>query len=146
MQHPRVRSRSSRGTGPDDLSGSGRLYLDMNLSLDAATLFFSFRRRTETCWQIYEIGVDGQGLKRISRDPACHDVSAVELPGGDLLFVSTRCGGYLVSEPGPRSNLWVMRRDGSARAVREPEHVGGFLAPVVARRARGVHPLGIRRS
>ena len=91
---------------------------DMNMSLDAATLFFSYRRRTEACWQIYEIGMDGQGLRRISRDSTCHDVGAVELPGGNLLFVSTRCGGRLVSEPGPRSNLWRMRRDGSqARCV-----------------------------
>ena len=82
------------------------------------TLFFSFRRRTETCWQIYEIGVDGQGLQAHQPRPGMPDVGAVELPDGDLLYVSTRCGGYLVSEPGPRSNLWVMRRDGShARCV-----------------------------
>lgn len=86
---------------------------DMSLSLDAAALFFSYRRRSEKCWQIYEIGVDGRSLRRISRDPAHSEIGAVELPDGDLLFVSTRCGGYLVSEAGPRSNLWVMRRDGS---------------------------------
>ena len=90
----------------------------MSLSLDGATLFFSFRRRTEEHWQIHEIGVSGQGLKRISRDGLHHEVSAVELPNGELLCISTRGGGYLVSEPGPRSNLWVMRRDGGdARCV-----------------------------
>ncbi|MBN2474619.1 MAG: hypothetical protein JXB62_08420 [Pirellulales bacterium] len=85
---------------------------DMNLSRDAQTLFFSFRRREEPCWQIYEIGVDGQGLKRVSRDPQYHEVSAIELPDGDLLFVSTRRGGFTVCQPGPSSNLHVMRRDG----------------------------------
>ena len=86
---------------------------DMNLSLDAAILFFSFRRRTDACWQIYEIGVDGRGWKKLSRDRAHSDVSPVELPDGELLFVSTRGGGCLVSERGPRSNLYRMNRDGS---------------------------------
>ena len=86
---------------------------DMSLSLDGATLFFSYRKRADKCWQIYEIGVDGRGLKRISRDPAHFEISPIELPDGDLLFVSTRRGGYLLSEPGPRSNLWRMKRDGS---------------------------------
>ncbi len=86
--------------------------LDMSVSLDASTLFFSFRRRDEPCWQIYEINVDGTGCRRLSDDRNRHDISPVELPSGDLIFVSTRAGGQLVSEPGVRSNLWIMRRDG----------------------------------
>ena len=86
---------------------------DMNLSADARTLFFSFKKEGETCWQLYEIGTDGTGLKKISRDPAHYDVGAIELPDGDLLFVSTRRGGYTVCQPGPASNLHVMRRDGT---------------------------------
>ena len=85
---------------------------DMSLSFDARTLFFSFKRQDEHCWQIHEIGLDGTGLKRISRDPEHHDVGAVELPTGELLFVSTRHGGYAVCQPGPASNLHVMARDG----------------------------------
>ena len=86
---------------------------DMSLSQDGTTLFFSYKKRNDRCWQIYEIGIDGRGLKSISRDPTHYDVSPVELPDGDLLFVSTRRGGFLLSETGPRSNLHVMKRDGS---------------------------------
>jgi len=86
---------------------------DMNLSRDACTLFFSYRKKDQPCWQIWEIGVDGQGLHRISRDSQYHEVGAIELPDGDLLFVSTRRGGYTLCQPGPCSNLHVMRRDGS---------------------------------
>ncbi|KPK43685.1 MAG: hypothetical protein AMK72_13005 [Planctomycetes bacterium SM23_25] len=86
---------------------------DMNLSADARTLFFSFKKKGETCWQLYEIATDGTGLKKISRNPDHYDVGAIELPGGDLLFVSTRRGGYTVCQPGPASNLHVMRRDGT---------------------------------
>ena len=87
---------------------------DMNLSADARTLFFSYRKRSEPCWQLYEIGADGTGLKKISRHGDHYDVGAMELPDGDLLFVSTRRGGYTVCQPGPASNLHVMRRDGTA--------------------------------
>lgn len=86
---------------------------DMNLSADARTLFFSFKKKGEKCWQLYEIGADGTDLKRISRNPDFYDVGAVELPGGDLLFVSTRRGTYTGCQPGPCSNLHVMRRDGA---------------------------------
>ena len=86
---------------------------DMSLSFDAQTLLFSFRRQGERCWQIHEIGVDGARLRRVSRDPDHHDVGAIELPTGELLFVSTRRGGYTVCQPGPASNLHVMSRDGS---------------------------------
>ncbi|MHB8861128.1 MAG: HzsA-related protein [Pirellulaceae bacterium] len=85
---------------------------DMNLSQDAATIFFAFRGSADPCWQIHKIGVDGQGLTRVSRDPAHHDISPVQLSDGNLLFISTRGGGYLASEPGPRSNIWIMPRDG----------------------------------
>lgn len=94
----------------EDLEGS--IY-DMNLSYDAKTLFFSYRKKDEPCWQIYEIGVDGNGFKKISRDPSFHEIAATELPDGRLIFVSTRCKGFTVCQPGPRSNLHVMNRDGT---------------------------------
>ncbi|MCP4645473.1 MAG: hypothetical protein GY851_33830 [bacterium] len=90
----------------------GAIY-DMNLSPDATTLYFSYRRKDEPCWQIHEIRVDGTGLKRISRDPQYHEVGAIELPSGELAFVSTRRIGYTVCQPGPTSNLYVMDRDGA---------------------------------
>jgi len=86
---------------------------DMNLSRDAKTIFFSYKKRNQQCWQIYEIGVNGEGMKRISRDGRYYEVSPLELPNGELLFVSTRRGGFTVCQPGPSSNLHVMGRDGS---------------------------------
>jgi hypothetical protein len=86
---------------------------DMGLSHDASRVVFSYRNRTDACWQIHEVGVDGRGWRKISRRSDCSDISPVELPSGDLLFVSTRSGGHLVSESGPRSNLYVMSQDGS---------------------------------
>ena len=73
---------------------------DMDLSYDAATVFFSYRKRDEPCWRIWEIGVDGRGLKKISRPSQFHEVGAAELADGDLVFVSTRRGGYTLCQPG----------------------------------------------
>ncbi len=86
---------------------------DMNLSFDGTTLFFSFRKKEEPYWQIYEIGIDGQGLRKISRCPQYHDTSANELPNGDLVFISTRREGFTVCQPGPTSNVHLMNRDGT---------------------------------
>ncbi|HYW80847.1 MAG TPA: hypothetical protein VE890_14800, partial [Thermoguttaceae bacterium] len=110
----RVYDSSSKGISAQTIfaDAQGSIF-DMNLSRDAKTLFFSFKRQDEPCWQLYEIGVDGRGLRKISRDPTAYEVGAVELPDGDLIFVSTRRCGYTVCQPGPTSNLYVMHRDGS---------------------------------
>lgn len=85
---------------------------DMNLSNDGRTLYFSYRKQDEPCWQIHEIGVDGTAPRRISRNPHCHDVGAIEMPTGGLAYVSTLRSGYTVCQPGPTSNLYTMDRDG----------------------------------
>ena len=90
----------------------GGCIYDMNVSADARTLWFSYRRRGERHWHIWRIAADGRGLKQLTDGPH-YDVSPAELPGGDIVFVSTRRGGYTVCQPGPASNLHRMGPDGS---------------------------------
>ncbi len=85
---------------------------DMNLSFDAKTLFFSYRKMSDKHWNLWKIGVDGTGLTRLT-DAPFYDVSPCELPDGDLVFVSTRRFGHTVCQPGPSSNLFRMKPDGS---------------------------------
>ncbi|MCL2305223.1 MAG: DUF1080 domain-containing protein, partial [Planctomycetaceae bacterium] len=85
---------------------------DMNLSWDAKTLYFSYRKTNEKYWNLWKIGVDGNGLTRLT-DAPFYDVSPCELPDGDLVFVSTRRFGHTVCQPGPASNLFRMKPDGS---------------------------------
>jgi len=85
---------------------------DMNVSYDARTLYFSFRDGGEAHWHIWRIGTDGTGRTQLTRGPY-YDISPLLLPDGDILFVSTRRGGYTVCQPGPASNLHRMRPDGS---------------------------------
>ena len=84
----------------------------MNLSFDAQSLLFSYRGKGERFWHIYRIGVDGSGLRQLTEGPF-FDISPVELPDGDILFVSTRRGGYTLCQPGPASNLHRISADGS---------------------------------
>lgn len=90
---------------------AGCIY-DMNLSRDARTLWFSYRRKGEEHWHLWRIGVDGSGLRQLT-DGAYHDVSPCPLLDGDVLFVSTRRFGYTLCQPGPASNLHRMAADGS---------------------------------
>jgi len=97
---PRTIFRDRRGT-----------IFDMNLSYDAKALFFSFKRRGDS-YHLYEIGVDGSGLRQITEGPY-HDVHPLLLPDGRLLFVSTRVGSYALCQPGAATAMFVCDRDGS---------------------------------
>lgn len=90
---------------------NGSIY-DMNLSFDAKTIFFSYRPQDSKYWNIWKINVDGSNLKQITNGPF-FDVSPVEAPDGDIIFVSTRRFGRTVCQPGPASNLFKMKPDGS---------------------------------
>ena len=89
------------------------IIMDLNLSHDAKTVFFSMRRNRARCWHIYEIGVDGQGLKQLT-DGAHHNVSPEPLPDGRIAFISSRTPGYhTVCQSGPATHVHTMARDGS---------------------------------
>ncbi len=91
---------------------TGCIY-DMNLSLDAQTIYFSYTRQSDGKYRsIWKIGVDGTGLTRLTDGPF-YDVSPCELADGTVVFVSTRSTGYTVCQPGPASNLYRMNADGS---------------------------------
>ncbi len=88
----------------------GNIY-DMNLSRDAKTIFFAYKKHGEKNYALWKIGVDGTGLEQLTDGSAC-DVSPCEVPGGDLVFVSTRRFGHTVCQPGPASNLYRLHRSG----------------------------------
>ena len=89
------------------------LIFDLNLSYDALTVFFSMRRHKAQCWQIYEINVDGSGLRQITSGPH-YNVCPVPLPDGRIAFLSSRTPGYhTVCQSGPSMHVHVMNRDGS---------------------------------
>jgi hypothetical protein len=100
------------------------VYTHPELSWDATTLLFCFKGQPGGSTRIYEIGIDGTGLRRVA-DPAptCinykgvhsgqHDIAPAYLPDGRIVFLSTRPSGLVPCANGGVSILHIMNADGS---------------------------------
>ncbi|MBI5384280.1 MAG: discoidin domain-containing protein [Verrucomicrobia bacterium] len=73
-------------------------------------------RRTEDPIHLFEIGVDGRGLRQLTSGE-WSDLDPTYAPNGDVVFVSERCGTSLQCNEYDKDetscNLYVMRPDGS---------------------------------
>ena len=109
--------------GTPETLGVG-VYSDPELSWDAAKLLFCFKGEPSGSTSIYEIGVDGRGLRRVT-DPSVtcdcykgshggqHDISPAYLPDGRIVFLSTRPSGLVPCNNTGVAILHVMNADGS---------------------------------
>ena len=99
------------------------VYFDPSLSYDARRLLFSFKGEPDGDSSIYEVHVDGTGLRRLT-DPGArgadyhgtggghHDVSPHYLPDGRIVFTSTVRGGLVPCANNGVAILHVMDADG----------------------------------
>jgi len=99
---------------------------DMSLSFDAQKLLFAWRKcsvRGNTkgpptvsqdldCFHIYEIKVDGTGLRQLTHGPF-QDIHPFYVPNGKIGMVSTRVKGYTMCQPGAACALYTLNPDGS---------------------------------
>jgi hypothetical protein len=103
------------------------VYRDPDLSFDAKRLVFAFKGPDGNT-SIYEIGVDGKGLKRLTnpatdckdRKPSQglvgrgqHDITPCYLPNGRIAFTSTRTGAHVMCFSSYIDVLHTMNGDGS---------------------------------
>jgi hypothetical protein len=109
-------------TTPETL-GEG-IYSDPELSWDGRRLLFCFKGEPAGSTSIYEIGVDGTGLRRLTDPCPCaadyrgshggvHDVSPAYLPDGRIVFTSTRQHGLVPCANEGVDILHVMNADGT---------------------------------
>lgn len=75
-------------------------------------------RETEEPTHIFEVGIDGGGLRQLTNEDYWSDLDPTYLANGDIAFVSDRCGYSLQCNHDPSldetsCNLYVMRPDGS---------------------------------
>jgi hypothetical protein len=88
-----------------DLPGGSGFIGKISLSFDAKKVVFDFRQDTASGFRVWEVNVDGTGLRQISRPPKdeaekvarwgkpwhTDDVHPCYLPDGKIIFSSTRC-------------------------------------------------------
>jgi hypothetical protein len=121
----------------------GGVFDRYDLSFDAGRIVFGYRRPKREGYRIYEIGVDGSGLRQVSHPPAdeqeriarygktstgdsfygsmgyqfwTDDVHPCYLPDGGLCFASTRCEHGVLCTPNHYlacTNLFRINADGS---------------------------------
>lgn len=98
------------------------IYSDPDLSWDATRILFNFKGEESGSTAIYEIGIDGQGLRMLSNPLECasscgrfanqHDVCPAYLPDGRIVFKSTRPNGLVPCNNTGVDILHIMDADG----------------------------------
>ena len=102
-------------------------YLKPEVSYDGSTVFFSYCQvdktptvftgpgmATDHRYHLYSVKADGTDVQQLT-DGNFDDIQPIQLPGGDLIFSSTRRGGFHRCGPDPRMNyvLAAAEADGS---------------------------------
>lgn len=81
----------------DDPQGGVR---DPQVHYDGQRILFSYRKGGTPTYHLYEINVDGTGLKQLTDGPD-DDIEPTYLPSGDIMFCSSRCRRFV--------NCWFTR-------------------------------------
>jgi len=86
---------------------------DPELDFDAKKIVFSMRRDKQDSYHIYEINIDGTGLKQLTSMKDIDDLDPIYLPDGHILFSSTREPKYCLCNRHIMANLYRMEPDGA---------------------------------
>ena len=97
----------------DDPRGGVR---DPQMHYDGRKILFSYRKGGSDHYHLWEIGVDGTGLSRLTDGPF-DDVEPTYLPDGGIVFTSTRCNGWVPC--GHYITMVLFRCDASGRNIRK---------------------------
>ena len=114
--------------------GDDGVVFNIELSYDARKILFawmSMAKDARDSFHIYEIGVDGKGLRQLTTG-RYHDVSAIYLPGGNICFSSTRSECYSMCQPAPGCAMFVMNADGGGIRRIEFSTLGDYSPAVMA--------------
>jgi hypothetical protein len=104
----------------------GGFFGRFDLSVDAKKIVFSYKKTVDQGCRIYEIGVDGSGLRQITFDDPeekklkeqygsdyrFEDCDPCYLPDGNIMFASTRSMRRVFCFPSTVTSLYVMNADG----------------------------------
>ncbi|MCG8456022.1 MAG: hypothetical protein MI919_07050, partial [Holophagales bacterium] len=104
---------------------------DPEVSYDGQRVVFAMRAGADLAkWQVYEIGVDGTGLRRISKNASHNDMDPAYLPDGRIVFTTDRLRWSDGYENVPATQVAVMNGDGTAVEVLKV-NTAGHLNPLI---------------
>ncbi len=89
------------------------VYRDPELSWEADRIVFANKPGAEGMTSLYEIGIDGQGLRRLTASDKYHDITPAYLPDDRIVFTSTRPRALVPCFNSGVDTLHVMNADGS---------------------------------
>jgi len=111
--------------------GDTGIYRDPDLDWDARKVLFSHKPDLKSPCHIYEVGIDGSGLRRLSNSDY-DDIDPCYLPSGKIMFVSTRCRRVVLCHNAfTVSVLCTMDPDGSNVRIVSPNTVNEFTPSVL---------------
>jgi hypothetical protein len=103
----------------------------MDLSFDATKVVFGMKPAAERSFHLYEIGVDGDGLRQLTRS-AYDDMDPIYLPDGRIMFSTSRGHTYVRCLPQSESTV-LARCDADGRNIyivsrnNEPDYTPALL-------------------
>ncbi len=92
----------------DDPEGGVR---DPQVHYDGRKVLFSYRRGGSDYYHLYEINVDGTGLRQLTDGPF-DDIEPTYLPDGSIVFCSSRCNRWVLCWKVPVAILYRCDADG----------------------------------
>ncbi|MBI5393941.1 MAG: discoidin domain-containing protein [Verrucomicrobia bacterium] len=105
--------------------------LGCDLSYDGKEILFSWRRKESPLYQLWRIGVDGTGLRQLTREDDGHNYDGCWLPDGGIVFLSTRCPQAAYCFFTPVGILYRMNADGSSQQRISGNYLNDFTPAVL---------------
>jgi len=110
-------------------SAQGQI-LGCDLSYDARTILFSWRKKGSPHYQLYTIGVDGTGLTQLTKGDH-YNYDGAWLPDGRIVFLSTRISQAAYCFFTPVGILYTMNADGSDQRRISANYLNDFTPAVM---------------
>ena len=85
---------------------------DPDVSFDGQRVLFSMRRDAADDYHLYEMKVDGSGLRQLTFGRGLSDIDPIYLPSGEIVFSSTREPKYCQCNRHIMANLFKIDADG----------------------------------
>ncbi|MGQ9733349.1 MAG: HzsA-related protein, partial [Candidatus Zipacnadales bacterium] len=115
----------------NDLDSKG-IFRDPDLSFDGKRVVFSYKADKPTPCHLYEVGIDGSGLRQLT-DSEYDDIDPCYLPNGRIAFISTRCRRVVLCHNAfTVSVLYTMDADGGDICCISANTVNEFTPSVLA--------------